>query len=144
MVSNRHPLALAIILIAAVCSTWGTAQTPSQPTELEGTWDGELMTRVGEKRGYKPGELWMTFTGNRLVSVGIISLTKTEVSFALNPNTRPKQFDYPHAPSLTKQCIYELRGDTLTLIIPRGSDPRPTDMDDKVATRLVLKRRKEK
>ena len=138
----------ALTLAAVACVLWlrPSAAQQANVTELEGTWEAVRST-VGETaRTFKPGEMRLVFVGKTLTATGLVSYGAEAkvVEFRLDATKQPKEFDYTRAPGEVNRSIYELRGNTLTIVVPRSpSDPRPAKMD--VASRdvivLVLERR---
>jgi uncharacterized protein (TIGR03067 family) len=133
---------LALVVCVSSCLT--LRAVGQSKTDLEGSWIGEHSLLGDAKRVFKPGEMTMKFAGTRLLAVGFTTPTETEVAFTIDPNQSPKHFDYVKAGSTVK-CIYEVRGDVLTIAVPRGTLARPTSFtpdEKKSAIILVLKRQK--
>lgn len=137
---------LARLIALAVClSSCVTLHAVGQSkTDLEGSWLGEHSLLGEAKRVFKPGEITMKFAGTRLLAVGFTTPTESEVAFTIDSNQSPKHFDYVKAGNTVK-CIYEVRGDVLTIAVPRGTLARPTSFtpdEKKNAIILVLRRQK--
>jgi uncharacterized protein (TIGR03067 family) len=136
----------ALAFIGGLTQLSGFAVSNQATTELEGTWDGDMsFGKGGSTRTFKPGEMWMTFKGNKAVAKGFLGPEDVEHVVELNPKVTPKHFDYHQDEKQVVPGIYELQGDTLTIAIPLGS-VRPkgfkeADQEFRIST-LRLKRRR--
>jgi len=145
----RRLVVLGLVSIFALPVTAESFLARSQRdarTELEGTWDGVQSTLAKKVRAYRSGELTMKFEGSKLTTIGLLSVLGEEkdTPFVIRPDRKPKEFDYQQGGGVTKECIYEMRGDRLILAIPRRSAGRPTSFDSSTDSVTVVELRRRK
>lgn len=128
---------VAIVLASPAAQYLHAAQAV---TELEGTWDGDYSSTEGGKRVFKPGEVRMTFKGNKIFAVGIIAPgpDEHELSFVANSKVTPKTLDYWEDPSKKFTGIYDIQGDTLRIGLPRGTSTRPTAISGEKGSQTIV------
>lgn len=138
--SARIHLAFAVLLVLlGSAATRAAIQSPK--TELEGNWVGEKAVVGAGERLLKPGDMTMKFSGDKLLARGIINAEEQLLPFTIKSTARPKQFTFT-AEGRTKECLYALDGDKLTLAIPRtGVRPAAIVPDDSM---LILTFRRAK
>jgi len=134
------PALLGLLILHVGVLTLVTGNTQATKTELEGAWEGEKSVVRDRERVFKPGEVMMTFSGNKLLARGIVTPDEQPLAFKLDASTTPKRFDYV-SDGKTIECLYAVDGDKLTLAIPRGG-PRPTAFAADASTILMTLRRK--
>jgi uncharacterized protein (TIGR03067 family) len=92
-----------------------------------------------------PGKVRLKFEGQKLFAVGFVDPSEEELSFKLDATKAPKQFDYWLVGKDPTLAIYELRGDILTIGVPRDSPrKRPGAISSEKGSNvvvLVLKKR---
>jgi uncharacterized protein (TIGR03067 family) len=114
---RKKSIILGVLLVVVGSVSIGFAfQLPK--TELEGSWEGQKAVVGANEWILKPGEVTMTFTGNQLLARGITTAEEQSLAFKINPTTSPKQLDYT-ANGRTRECLYAMNGNTLTLAVPR-------------------------
>jgi uncharacterized protein (TIGR03067 family) len=140
-----------LVVVAGLClsgqqSVSAQAAKPQAPkTELEGTWDGELSIGGGRTRTFAADEMWVTFKGNTVVGKKFLAPEGTESRFLLDSKAAPKHFDFIQAEGNPLRGIYQVEGDSLTIVISltgaRPSGFKESDQTFRVSI-LKLKRRK--
>ena len=138
--ASRKSLMLGVLFVL-VSSAGVPAMLQSQKTELEGTWEGVRSVVGTTERTFKPGEVTMTFAGDKLLAKGIVAPDEQPLAFKINSTTSPKQFDYT-AGGKTQECIYTVDGDQLTIAVPRTAGRPKAIAPDMSMVIMTLKRKK--
>jgi uncharacterized protein (TIGR03067 family) len=139
MAQQKSIVVGALLIIIGSTSISLAVQTTK--TELEGSWEGQKAVVGTKERILKPGEVTMTFTGNKLLARGIVTADEQPLAFKINATASPKQLDYT-ADGRTRQCLYAIDGDKLTLAVPRlGIRPKAISPDESM-TIMIFKRKK--
>ena len=135
----------AIALLAVAVLSWGIVSAQAAKSELEGTWDGQESRAEGRQMALPPGQVRLKFEGQRLFAVGFVDPSEKELSFKLDATKAPKQFDYWLAGKDPTLAIYEVKGDVLTIGVPRDfNNKRPKAISSEKGSNvvvLVLKKR---
>lgn len=124
---------LAAVIAGPARSLAAQVGTDAKATELEGTWLGQTSAVGDAVRTFKPGEVRMTFRGTRLLAVGIVAPVERELWFSIDTTASPKHLDYWEKPESRTQCLYEVKGDSLIISVPRSLSGRASSLDPKQA-----------
>jgi len=144
ILSGRQGFQALPLLLSIVFVTTGVART-EQKTDLEGTWEGVDSVTEGLVKTFKPGEVRMVFTGDKLMATGILSHDERPVAFVINSAVSPKQFDFGTDKNSLAPCIYEIRADELLISVPANHTVRPkTISGDKGSGNVLLRLKRAK
>jgi uncharacterized protein (TIGR03067 family) len=113
---------------------------------LQGTW-AVVSAERGGKAVEEAAKDRLVFTGDKIRVVGASRARNEEGTFQLHPDATPRGIDIETAAGKQPKVlgIYRLKGDELTLCLPRPGDERPGDFETASNPRLfkaVLKRAK--
>ena len=144
---RRHSwMALAAAAAVALAGRGLGGDPATEREKFQGTWAVVSLEKDGKVEklpaGRKPT---MTFTGDKFQMRG--GEADYGGTFTLDPTRRPRRIDTAVTQGENKtvrtQGIYEMQGDTLTIVWTEGDGPRPAALAGKAAPgtrKVVLKR----
>ena len=136
-------IAGAVLAVAlALSGSWVASQSTPAPTELEGVWVAQSMTRDGVPVAADVlARTRYTFKGSKLLIRGnYANEREDELTFTIDASDTPKYLDLTDASGYPTAAIYELKDDVLTICLSRSE--RPAECTTKTArvTRIIFKR----
>jgi RNA polymerase sigma factor (sigma-70 family) len=121
------------------------ADEKTDKEKLQGTWVPVSVVTGGRKASeqeIKDKNFEMVFSGDK-VTIPAKGEMK-EVTYKLDPSKKPKHIDFLVAEDKAAKGIYLLQGDTLKVCVSEEGDERPTELESKEGSKILLMELKKK
>jgi uncharacterized protein (TIGR03067 family) len=135
---------LALALLAGAVGAQEGNTVKEELERLQGVWLLDKLEVSGKEEAKAAGAK-LTFEGEKLTILGGLK-DREEVTFKINPTSKPRKMDITNDQGRTVRAIYDLDGDLLRICFQRDGNARPKEFtsEGKVATSLLTLKREVK